>query len=67
LRSRISDAAVPLRQEMNRRSIDSCSAWTGVVGAIEGEVVQRGELGLDPVELGATERNIGQFSIVTFN
>src|SRR5947209_5455582 len=35
-----------------------------VVGAVEGEVAKRGELGLDSVEPGAVERDVGQFDVV---
>ena len=36
----------------------------GVVAAVEGEVAQRGELGLDAVEPRAVERHVGQFDVV---
>src|SRR3954447_1013125 len=36
----------------------------GVVGAVEGEVAQRGELRLDPVEPGAVERGVGDLDVV---
>src|SRR3954451_1313852 len=36
----------------------------GVVGAVEGEVAQRGELRLDPVEPGAVERRVGDLGVV---
>ena len=39
-------------------------AVAGVVGAVEGEVAQRGELGLDPVEPGAVERHVGELDVV---
>ena len=35
-----------------------------VVGAVEREVAQGGELGLDPVEPGAVERDVGQLDVV---
>src|SRR3954466_4938342 len=35
-----------------------------VVGAVEGEVAQRGELRLDPVEPGAVERRVGDLDVV---
>ena len=34
-----------------------------VVGAVEGEVVQRGELRLDPVEPGVVERHVSEFEV----
>lgn len=36
----------------------------GVVGAIEGEAAQRGELGLDAVEPGAGGRGVGDLDVV---
>jgi hypothetical protein len=39
-------------------------AMTVVIGAVEGEVAQRGELGLDPVEPGAVEQHVGEFDVV---
>src|SRR3954453_16473888 len=36
----------------------------GVVGAVEGEVAQGGELGLDAVEPGAVERGVGELDVV---
>ena len=35
-----------------------------VVGAVEGEAAQTGELGLDPVEPGAVERYVGELDVV---
>jgi hypothetical protein len=35
-----------------------------VVGAVEGEVAQRGELRLDAVEPGAVEGGVGDFDVV---
>jgi len=35
-----------------------------VVGAVEREVAQRGELGLDPVQPGAVERDVGELDVV---
>src|SRR5581483_11101308 len=35
-----------------------------VVGAVEGEVAQGGELGLDPVEPAGVEGDVGQFDVV---
>lgn len=37
---------------------------TGVVGAVEGEVAQGSELGLDPVEPGAVGRGVGDLDVV---
>ncbi len=36
----------------------------GVVGAVEGEVAQRLELGLDPVEPGRVGRGVGELNVV---
>lgn len=36
----------------------------GVVGAVEGEVTQGGELGLDPVQPGAVGRGVGDLDVV---
>lgn len=39
-------------------------AMAGVIRAVEGEVAQRGELGLDPVQPGGVERGVGQLDVV---
>ncbi|MEV4574771.1 hypothetical protein AB0K16_16085 [Nonomuraea jabiensis] len=36
----------------------------GVVGAVQGEVAQGGELGLDAVETGSVGRRVGEFDVV---
>ena len=36
----------------------------GVVGAVEGEVAERLELGLDPVEPGRVGRRVGELDVV---
>ena len=36
----------------------------GMVGAVEGEVAQRLELGLDPVEPGRVGRRVGELDVV---
>ena len=36
----------------------------GVVGAVEREVAQRGELGLDPVQPRRVERHVGELDVV---
>ena len=35
-----------------------------MVGAVEGEVAQRGELGLDPVQPGRVRRGVGDLDVV---
>src|SRR5207249_8093087 len=37
---------------------------TGVVGAVEGEVAQRGELGFDAVQPGGVGRGVGDLGVV---
>jgi len=39
-------------------------AVAGVVGAVEGEVAQGGELGLDAVQPGPVERDVGELDVV---
>ena len=41
-----------------------CSPVGGVVGAVEGQVTQGGELGLDTVEPGGVRRRVGDFDVV---
>ena len=36
----------------------------GVIGAVEREVAQAGELRLDPVQPAGVERNVDQFDVV---
>ena len=36
----------------------------GVVGAVEGEIAQRGEVALDPVEVARVGRGVGQLDVV---
>ena len=37
---------------------------TAVIGVVEGEVAQTGELGLDTVQPGTVIRNVGEFDVV---
>ena len=42
----------------------ACSLVAGVVGAVQGEVAQRLELGLDPVQPRGVGRGVGELDVV---